>query len=98
MDSGEASDDVAVDEGTPQLQALRGEQQALLRGLLEDLPEPQADALTLRVLFELSIEQIARASGVSVNTVKTRLRLAKDALRRRIAENPSLRTTLGVVR
>ena len=93
----EPADDCVVDEVTPQATLLAAEKRALLRRLLDDLPEAQADALTLRVVFDFSIDQIASASGVSVNTVKTRLRLAKEALRRRIAESPALCGALGAL-
>ena len=53
----------------------------LVRGLLDDLNEAQATALLLRVMLGHSIEEIASITGVSVNTVKTRLRLGKNQLR-----------------
>jgi RNA polymerase sigma-70 factor (ECF subfamily) len=53
----------------------------LVRSLLEDLNEDQATALLLRVMLGHSIEEIASITGVSVNTVKTRLRLGKNQLR-----------------
>lgn len=54
----------------------------LVRDLLDDLNEDQATALLLRVMLGHSIEEIASITGVSVNTVKTRLRLGKKQLRR----------------
>jgi RNA polymerase sigma factor (sigma-70 family) len=62
----------------------------LLRELLEDLPEEQAEALTLRVVMGWSLDEVARASGAPVNTVRSRVRLAKEALRARIAAHPAL--------
>jgi RNA polymerase sigma-70 factor (ECF subfamily) len=62
----------------------------LLRELLEDLPEEQAEALTLRVVMGWSLEEVARASGAPVNTVRSRVRLAKEALRARIEAQPAL--------
>ena len=53
----------------------------LVRSLLEELNEAQATALLLRVMLGHSIEEIASITGVSVNTVKTRLRLGKNQLR-----------------
>ncbi len=53
----------------------------LVRSLLEELNEDQATALLLRVMLGHSIEEIASITGVSVNTVKTRLRLGKNQLR-----------------
>jgi len=54
----------------------------LVRNLLDDLNEAQAKALLLRIMLGHSIDEIATMTGVSVNTVKTRLRLAKLQLRR----------------
>jgi RNA polymerase sigma-70 factor, ECF subfamily len=53
-----------------------------LRNLLDELNEAQATALLLRVLMGHSIDEISDITGVSVNTVKTRLRLGKIQLRR----------------
>lgn len=68
-----------------------------LRGLLDNLPEEQAEALGLRTMLGWSLEEIAEASGAPVNTVRSRLRLAKEALRRRIEADPDLAERLGVV-
>lgn len=54
----------------------------LMRSLLDDLNEAQAKALLMRIMLGHSIDEIASMTGVSVNTVKTRLRLAKEQLRR----------------
>jgi len=54
--------------------------------MLDDLNEEQATALSLRVMLGHSIEEIASITGVSVNTVKTRLRLGKNQLRRLLDE------------
>jgi RNA polymerase sigma factor (sigma-70 family) len=65
-----------------------------LRDLLTELPEEQADALGLRIVLGWSLDEVAKASGVPVNTVRSRVRLAKEALRRRIAADPSLAADL----
>ena len=67
-----------------------------LRDLLTDLPEEQADALALRVMLGWSLEDVAQATGAPLNTVRSRVRLAKDALRRRIEADPSLADALEV--
>jgi RNA polymerase sigma factor (sigma-70 family) len=68
----------------------------LLRGLLADLPEEQAEALALRVVLGWSLEEVARESGVPTNTVRSRVRLAKEALWRRIEATPELFDELGL--
>ena len=56
----------------------------LVRNLLDELGEAQSTVLRLRLMLGHSIGEIARITGVSVNTVKTRLRLGKSQLRRRL--------------
>jgi RNA polymerase sigma-70 factor (ECF subfamily) len=70
--------------------ALGSRRRELLRELLEDLPEEQAEALALRVVMGWTLEEVSRASGAPVNTVRSRVRLAKEALRQRIENRPSL--------
>jgi RNA polymerase sigma-70 factor (ECF subfamily) len=70
----------------------------LLRELLRELPEAQAEALALRTVVGLSMEEVARATDAPVNTVRSRLRLAKEALRRRIEADPALSDLLEVGR
>jgi RNA polymerase sigma factor (sigma-70 family) len=50
--------------------------------ILDTLTSVQSEALLMRVVFGFSVEEIAAKTGVSPNTVKTRLRLGKNALRR----------------
>jgi len=59
----------------------------LLRNVLDDLNEAQATALLLRLLLGHSIDEIAAITGVSANTVKTRLRLGKVQLGRWLKRN-----------
>jgi RNA polymerase sigma-70 factor (ECF subfamily) len=54
----------------------------LVSSLLDDLNEAQAKALLMHIMLGHSIDEIASMTGVSANTVKTRLRLAKEQLRR----------------
>jgi RNA polymerase sigma-70 factor, ECF subfamily len=54
----------------------------LVRNLLDALNEEQAKALLLHVMLGHSTEEVAIMTGVSVNTVKKRLRLGKGQLRR----------------
>jgi RNA polymerase sigma-70 factor (ECF subfamily) len=70
----------------------------VLRDLLHDLPEEQADALALRLVLGWSLEEVAAATGAPVNTVRSRVRLGKEALRRRIEASPELLEDLEVER
>lgn len=68
----------------------------ILRQLLAEIPEEQAEALTMRVVLGWSLEEIASSSGSPINTVRSRLRLAKEALRARIEAVPGLCEDLQV--
>jgi RNA polymerase sigma-70 factor, ECF subfamily len=66
----------------------------LVRNLLDELNQEQANVLRLRLMLGHSIGEIAGITGVSENTVKTRLRLGKIQLRRRLerrGESPRAR-------
>jgi RNA polymerase sigma factor (sigma-70 family) len=75
---------------TPRETIVANRQRHHLRELLQELPAVQADTLAMRVVLGYSVDEIAREMCVPVNTVRSRLRLAKEALRRRIDADPSL--------
>ncbi|HUE39758.1 MAG TPA: sigma-70 family RNA polymerase sigma factor, partial [Candidatus Binatia bacterium] len=66
---------------------LASERRSLIRTLLDQLPEEQAEALGLRTILGWSLKEIATTTGAPLNTVRSRLRAAKETLRQRIAEN-----------
>jgi RNA polymerase sigma-70 factor (ECF subfamily) len=61
------------------------ERQTRLNGALHGLPGPQRTVLVLRYLDDLSYEEIGRACGMPVNTVKSHLQRGKAALRRHLS-------------
>jgi RNA polymerase sigma-70 factor (ECF subfamily) len=78
--------DVDAIEGPPEeMDAAR--RREFIRTLLDGLPEEQAEVLVLRVMLGWSLKDIATTSGAPLNTVRSRLRLAKETLRRRIAND-----------
>lgn len=79
----------ANDESPPE-SLLASRRREAFRGLLETLPEAQAEAFALRVLFGYSIEEIAEQTSAPIETIRSRLRLAKTALRARITNDPTL--------
>lgn len=86
----------ATNDPSPHESAARSRRTELLRELLETLPEEQAECLALRAVLGWSLEEVASASGVPVNTVRSRVRLAKEALRKRIEADPRLADELGI--
>lgn len=69
-----------------------------IRELLEALPPEQGEAFAMRVVLGCSLEEIATQCEVPLNTVRSRLRIAKERLRARIESDPALCETLGVQR
>ena len=67
-----------------------------VRSLMEQLPEEQAETLALRVVLGFSLEEVAQATGVPLNTVRSRVRLAKTSLKKRIESDPRLLSALEV--
>src|SRR5262245_60296682 len=73
-------------ERTPETDwVLAARRRELVRNLLDELPVPQAEALVLHSIVGLTVEELASATGAPVETVRSRLRLARAALRLRIA-------------
>lgn len=62
----------------------------LVRQLLDELPAEQAETMTLHYLAGLTVEEVASAVRAPIETVRSRLRLAKAALRERVALDPSM--------
>ena len=82
--------DVSTESGSPAIALARRRLAERLLDVLAELPEAQAEALVLRYVTGLEPAEIAAASGVPVNTVRSRIRLAREALARRLAGDPSL--------
>jgi RNA polymerase sigma factor (sigma-70 family) len=89
-------EDQAIADSTPYEDAVAERRKQTLRNLFGEIPAEQGEALALRVALGWSIEEIARSAGVPINTVRSRLRLAKEALRRAISEDPVLLERLEV--
>jgi RNA polymerase sigma-70 factor (ECF subfamily) len=79
---------------SPGQQAEARRQQEILRELLAAIPTEQGETLAMRVVLGWSLEEIAAHTQVPVNTVRSRLRLAKEAMRRRIEADASLSEAL----
>ncbi|HOE11840.1 MAG TPA: sigma-70 family RNA polymerase sigma factor [bacterium] len=67
---------------TPRDHALERETGNILERLIENLPVEQREVLLLREKLNLPFREIARVTGCSVGTVKSRMRYALEALRK----------------
>ncbi len=88
----EGMEEVPDEQGrTPEQAAMSGEASALLLRALGDLPAQDRALLDLRYREGLSDAEVAEATGMPVNTVKTRIFRARGRLRGWLA--PLLRRT-----
>ena len=83
-------DEIADDDLSPLATTVAGRRRTFVRQLLDDLPEPIAEALALHFILDHTVEEIAEASSVPANTVWSRLRLGKQALRRKLEADAQL--------
>jgi RNA polymerase sigma-70 factor (ECF subfamily) len=81
---------------TPLAALIAARRRTVLRALLRDLPEAQAEVLALHLMLGHSIEEVAATVGAPGNTVRSRIRLGKEALRARIAADGRLAELLAV--
>lgn len=81
-------------ECSPVELVLAARRRALLRELCDALPIAQSEALVLHCVLGFTVEEIADAGQIPPNTVRSRLRVAKETLRARIHADPTLREAL----
>lgn len=73
---------------TPWEEEVAERRRALLRTFFGELPAAQGEAMVLRLALGYSLREIALICSTSVAAVRSRLRLAKEALRARIEADP----------
>jgi RNA polymerase sigma-70 factor (ECF subfamily) len=86
----------ATDGPCPEQHTLATSLVPVVRDLVAQLPLPLAEALTLHVVLGWTVSEIAGAASVSPETVRSRLRLAKQALRKAALNNPVLLEALEI--
>lgn len=79
----------------PLADAEQSRRMAAMRDALSRIPPEQAETLALRIVLGWSLLKVAEATGVPLNTVRSRLRLAKTALRAVIDGDPRARAELA---
>jgi RNA polymerase sigma-70 factor (ECF subfamily) len=74
---------------------IRDETHSHLRSLIKLLPDSQREVLVMRHYEDMSFQEIADATGVSINTALGRMRYALINLRKMMSKNsPSYDTNL----
>jgi RNA polymerase sigma-70 factor (ECF subfamily) len=90
----EAPEPVDVTDRSPLETAVSRERRRIVRSLLGCLPEPTTEALALHFMLGHTVEEIAGMLGVSPNTIWSRLKLGKKALRRALENDKRLNDLL----
>ncbi len=98
----DAFDEIAADSveagehASPLAGTVAARRRLLVRQLLDELPDVIAEALASHFILGYTVDEIAAASSVPANTVWSRLRLGKQALRRKLERDAELAEMLGV--
>jgi RNA polymerase sigma-70 factor (ECF subfamily) len=79
----EAGREFAATEDSAEQSVVNGDERALLRKLIEGLPEHLRQPLVLSAIDEMTSREVAIAMGISEGTVRTRVMRARAELRRR---------------
>jgi RNA polymerase sigma-70 factor (ECF subfamily) len=69
--------------GSPEQNAVDGDERAVLRRLIDGLPEELRQPLVLSSVEEMTSREVAEAMGIPEGTVRTRVMRARAELRRR---------------
>jgi RNA polymerase sigma-70 factor (ECF subfamily) len=83
-----AFNSLALAEEGAEAAITREETHARLRELIQDLPAAQKEVLIMRHYGDMSFQEIADATGVSINTALGRMRYALINLRKKMAAQP----------
>lgn len=78
-------DELAGNEPLPSAVLSAKQQHAMVRGLVERLPAPQAEVLLMHVVAELSLPEVADTLDIPLETARSRLRLAMGRLRKSLS-------------
>lgn len=97
-DFGERNLETIADDGgsSPLTNIVRSRRRALVRQLIGELPTVIGETVAAYFLLDQTVEEIAAMFAVSQNTVRSRLRLGKKALREKVQRNRHLTETLDL--
>jgi RNA polymerase sigma-70 factor (ECF subfamily) len=95
--AGQSVEDM-TDEGlaSPLSSAMARRRCEIVRRLLDELPDVISETLALHFILGYTVDEIAATASVSPNTVWSRLRLGKRALRRKLESDERIAAILEV--
>jgi len=93
----EPADDQAVESARPSpwVEAMAGQRREKLREVLDSLPDVIAQALAMHFILGYTVEEIATVASAPQNTIWSRLRLGKKALRKALRNDPGAAELFG---
>jgi len=83
-DGGNLFNSLSFAEGTYEDQRVKEDTHQLLKRLIKELPDAQREVLVMRHYMDMSFQEIADATDVSINTALGRMRYALINLRKRM--------------
>jgi len=86
-DGSRVFDSMQFSEDSFESKQLMRDTKSLLRDLVKELPEEQKQVLIMRHYLEMSFQEIADRTGVSINTALGRMRYALINLRKKMTKN-----------
>jgi RNA polymerase sigma factor (sigma-70 family) len=78
---------LAFSEDSSESIKIKDETHSILRELIQQLPEAQKEVLLMRHYADMSFQEIAEATGVSINTALGRMRYALINLRKKLEQH-----------
>lgn len=75
--------------------AIENRRRQTLRRVLDDLPTKSAEVLAMHFILGYRVEEIAAALQIPINTVWSRLRVGKEAFRRRVENDSQFKDELA---
>jgi RNA polymerase sigma factor (sigma-70 family) len=96
LDVPSATENSASCEPSPLDGVFANRRRQILGLLLDELPPVQAEILVLHCALGFTVEEVASSVGCPIETVRSRLRLAKQALRERIGASRELAEILEI--
>jgi RNA polymerase sigma-70 factor (ECF subfamily) len=73
-------------EDSSEEQRIKDETQAWVRNLIDELPEAQKEVVIMRHYLDMSFQEIAEQTGVSINTALGRMRYALNHIRKKMKQ------------
>lgn len=86
---------VECEAGGPLSDVMASRRREVLRSVLDSLPDVIAEALALHFIAGYTVDEIAATTEAPANTIWSRLRLGKKALRRAVKRDPRLVDLFG---